>query len=143
MEQSSKHLTLFWIDEVNKYAKSLGMAIEPLPEVVLVGSPEQENKTDDLLISTGGYSPSDKTVVLYIDNRHLKDIIRSYCHELIHHMQNLDNGDYMRRVMANASDVIDSNELEELEGEAYLKGNLLLRKFTEQFKQRAKKAGSI
>lgn len=78
--------------------------------------------------------PSSKTVILYTDNRHLKDIVRSYCHELVHHMQNLDNPDYFRRVAANSTSVVGDKQLEEIEGDAYLRGNLLLRKFTEYFK---------
>lgn len=69
-------------------------------------------------------------VVLSVDNRHIKDILRSYVHEMIHHSQWLDNPDYVTRV-SDDSMLDDNNQLEELEGEAYLKGNLLFRKFTE------------
>lgn len=52
-------------------------------------------------------------------------------------MQWLDNPDYIRRVFALPQDSIaDNKELEDVEGEAYLKGNLLFRKFTEEFKKR-------
>lgn len=70
----------------------------------------------------------------------MKDILRSYCHELFHHSQYLDNPDYMRRVFVGSQESLDDNrELEELEGEAYLNGNLLFRKFTEQLKMSMKK----
>ena len=55
-------------------------------------------------------------------------------------MQYLDNSDYITRVMrADQDDVSSNNELEEVEGEAYLKGNLILRKFTEQLKKNSRK----
>lgn len=77
-------------------------------------------------------------IVLYIDNRHIKDILRSYCHEMIHHAQWLDNPDYIRRLFSGSQDSLDDNkELEDVEGEAYLKGNLLFRKFTEKLKKDA------
>ena len=99
---------------------------------------EQKNSPSDILISTGGYQPETKTVILYTDNRHIKDILRSYCHEMVHHNQNLNNEDYLKRVYKNV-DLVDSPELEQIESEAFLKGNLLFRKFTEQFKKLAKK----
>ena len=73
-------------------------------------------------------------LILFTSNRHIKDILRSYCHEIVHHHQNLENGDYLRRIYKGV-DLGDSPELEEIEAEAYLKGNLLFRKFTEHFKK--------
>ena len=53
-------------------------------------------------------------------------------------MQNLDNGDYIRRIYGNDK-IVDNPELEEIEAEAYLKGNVLFRKFTEELKQNLNK----
>ena len=50
-------------------------------------------------------------------------------------MQWLDNPDYLRRISKN-SNIIDSIELEEIESEAYVKGNLLFRKFTEKLNKK-------
>ena len=41
--------------------------------------------------------------------------------------------------MLRSDDVYNSPELEEIEGEAYLKGNLLFRKFTEKLKKKLSK----
>ena len=108
MEQISKALIIFWIKQVNDYARNEGMQIDPLPKVELVDASEKKNDMSDILISTGGYIPAMKAIVLYIDNRHLKDILRSYCHELVHHMQNIDNSDYIRRVFNGAQDLVDN-----------------------------------
>ena len=136
MELASKALIKFWIDKVNDYVHVVdGMKIDPLPSVQLVDSSNVKNSRSDLLISTGGYMPALNSIVLYIDNRHLKDILRSYCHELVHHNQNLENSDYLKRVLGRSDDLVDNAQLEEIEGDAYLRGNLLFRKFTEWFKR--------
>ena len=139
MNQCSRQSILFWIKQINDYLREQNFQIDPLPEVVLVDESEQKNDPSDIFISTGGYQPDTKTVILYIDNRHIKDILRSYCHEMVHHNQNLDNEDYLKRVYKNV-DLKDSPELEEIESEAFLKGNLLFRKFTEQLKKKVKKS---
>ena len=136
MELASKALIKFWIDKVNDYVHAVdGMKIDPLPSIQLVDSSTVKNSRSDLLISTGGYIPALNSIVLYIDNRHIKDILRSYCHELVHHNQNLENSDYLRRVLGRLDDLVDNAQLEEIEGDAYLRGNLLFRKFTEWFKR--------
>ena len=136
MELASKALIKFWIDKVNDYVHEVdGMKIDPLPSIQLVDSSTVKNSRSDLLISTGGYIPALNSIVLYIDNRHIKDILRSYCHELVHHNQNLENSDYLRRVLGRLDDLVDNAQLEEIEGDAYLRGNLLFRKFTEWFKR--------
>ena len=140
MELASKALIKFWIDKVNDYVHDVdGMKIDPLPSVQLVDSSNVKNSRSDLLISTGGYIPALNSIVLYIDNRHLKDILRSYCHELVHHNQNLENNDYLKRVLGRSDDLVDNAQLEEIEGDAYLRGNLLFRKFTEWFKRQQQK----
>lgn len=37
------------------------------------------------------YNPSTKHIVVYTQNRSLGDVLRSLCHELVHHKQNLEN----------------------------------------------------
>ena len=133
MTSTNKALIKFWINRINDYVRNVEhIQIDPLPNLELSNA---KNSQSDMLISTGGYMPAVKTIVLHIDNRHLKDILRSYCHELIHHNQNLDNNDYIRRVFNAPQDLVDNPELEELEGDAYLRGKLVFRRFTEWFKR--------
>ena len=134
MQQINDKLIFFWINKINDYLREKQIQIDPLPKIVIDN--KKKNNVSDILISTGGYQPMTQTLFLYVDNRHLKDILRSYCHEIVHHMQWLDNPDYIRRVFnVNQDDIDSNNELEDIEGEAYLKGNLLFRKFTEKFKK--------
>lgn len=139
MKKNNEKLIRFWINKINEYLRQQNQQIDPLPKIHLAFEEEQKNDISDVLISTGGYQPFNQTIILYVDNRHIKDILRSYCHEMVHHMQWLDNSDYIRRVFAADMDDVDGNiELEEIEGEAYLKGNLFFRKFTEKIKKEIK-----
>ena len=82
---------------------------------------------------TAYYDPQEEKVVLYVTNRHPKDILRSYCHELIHHVQN-ERGDLKMGDSSNPKYAQDDDHLRKMEMEAYLKGNLLLRDFEDNFK---------
>lgn len=41
--------------------------------------------------SFGGYMPSTKNISVVVHNRNMADILRTLAHELVHHMQNLDD----------------------------------------------------
>jgi hypothetical protein len=60
------------------------LEIEEKPTVVMI------NDKDWVLErrSFGEYTPEDSTVYFYVENRNLADILRTLCHELIHHKQN-------------------------------------------------------
>ena len=47
---------------------------------------------------TAHYDPNERSVVLYIHNRHPKDVLRSLSHELVHHAQNC-RGEFDRESM--------------------------------------------
>ena len=105
------------------FMKSEGLNVYPFPSIEL-----KWDEQDGLFIKTGYYLPSEKKIVLFCKDRHPKDILRSYAHEMIHHMQNL-NGDDLN--FTSEDDVKDNEKLEKLESEAYLKGNIYFRKWTE------------
>ena len=73
------------------------------------------------------HNPSDKSITLFVKDRHIKDILRSAAHELIHHNQNIEG----RLVGYEGDRVVDDDVLKELEREAYEKGNILFRSWTE------------
>ena len=115
---------------IAKFMQKEGLNVYPFPEVEL-----NWDKQDQIpiLSNTGYYVPQERKVVLFCKGRHPKDILRSYSHELIHHMQNL-NGVDMNYTAED--DVKDNTNLEELESEAYLKGNIYFRKWTEHLRQK-------
>lgn len=119
-----------YINSILKYMKSEGLNIYPFPKISL-----NRDEQNGLFITTGYYVPTEKKIVLFCKDRHPKDILRSFCHELIHHMQNLEGKDLN---FTNQDDVKDNKELEKLEAEAYLKGNIYFRKWTEYERQNDK-----
>ena len=104
--------------------------IKQAPKLIL----RQDEKNAKMLFGrTAFYQPDTQTIVVYITNRHPKDILRSYCHELIHHVQN-ERGDLKMGDSSNPKYAQDDDHLRKMEMEAYLKGNLLLRDFEDNFK---------
>jgi len=94
---------------------------------------EDEKNANMLFGRTAYYQPETQTIVVYITNRHPKDILRSYCHEMIHHVQN-ERGDLRMSDSTSPTYAQDDDHLRKMEMEAYLKGNLLLRDFEDNFK---------
>tara|TARA_R110001592_G_scaffold5440_1_gene29982 strand:+ start:130 stop:525 length:396 start_codon:yes stop_codon:yes gene_type:complete len=87
---------------------------------------QDEENAQGIFGRTAYYDPSSMSIVLYVTDRHDKDICRSFAHELIHHVQNergdLDLGDASSPTYAQ-----DDEHMRKMEMEAYLKGNLLFR----------------
>ena len=65
---------------------------------------QDEENAQGIFGKTAYYNPTDQSIVLYITNRHPKDICRSFAHELVHHHQNergdLELGDASRATYA-------------------------------------------
>ena len=111
------------IKSILKFMRSEGLKVYPFPKIKLNWEDQ-----DGLFIRTGYYEPIEKRVVVFCKDRHPKDILRSICHELIHHVQNLEGKDLN---FTSNDDVKDNKRLEKIEAEAYLKGNIYFRKWTE------------
>lgn len=109
------------------FFRKQGLKLDPLPEIILKKEPQK----DGLLDKTGNYNPDSNVIEVYTAGRHPKDIYRSLAHELIHSEQNTEG-----KIGKISTDrVSDDNTLEELEGDAYRRGNLLFRKWTESLKK--------
>ncbi len=104
--------------------------IQQAPNLIL----RQDKKNAELVFGrTAHYNPEEKTIVIFITNRHPKDILRSFCHELIHHVQN-ERGDLKISGDLSPTYAQDNDHMRNMEKEAYLEGNLLLRDHEDQFK---------
>jgi hypothetical protein len=57
------------------------------PKIKLVNSPDYTLEYH----SFGGYMPSEQKIIVVVHNRNMADILRTVAHEMVHHMQNLDN----------------------------------------------------
>ena len=104
--------------------------IKKTPKLYFAKNKENAN---NLLGKTAYYNPSEQSIVLYIINRHPKDICRSFAHELIHHIQNL-RGDLEMGDASSATYAQDDEHMRDMEKEAYLKGNLLFRDWEDWYK---------
>ena len=104
--------------------------IQQAPNLIL----RQDKKNAELVFGrTAHYNPEEKTIVIFITNRHPKDILRSFCHELIHHVQN-ERGDLKISGDLSPTYAQDNDHMRNMEKEPYLEGNLLLRDHEDQFK---------
>jgi len=113
------------IKDLTKHMIKKGMNILPLPRVIFKHG-DQENASQ-FLGKTAYYSPSDMTVVLYTEGRHPKDIVRSFAHEMVHHIQNLEG----RLGGINTTNTQEDDNLNDIEREAYTKGNMTFRNWTD------------
>ena len=113
-------------NELIPYIKSLtqfmdsDIEIRPLPKVKFV---DDESNASKVLGKTAYYDPQNCAITLYITDRHPKDILRSFAHEMIHHMQNMQG----RLGNIGTQNVNQDDNLKGLEEEAYQLGNILLR----------------
>lgn len=124
---------VYHIAEITQFAQQQGWQVLPYPKLRLNNSPKQ---TSDLFCPTADYNPTNNTVTLYVAQRHPKDVLRSYAHELYHHHQNL-SGQMTEQSLQGANDpnyAQNNQALRELEEEAYKCGNMLFRDWADSKK---------
>ena len=85
---------------------------------------------------TGFYDPTSDTVGLYTDGRHIKDILRSLAHELIHHTQNCSGHFKLDAHTTELGYAQKNPHLRNMEREAYEKGNMLFRDWEDNYKRK-------
>ena len=80
---------------------------------------------------TAYYDPEEKLIVLYITDRHPKDVLRSFSHELVHHAQKC-RGDLDD--LTTQGHYAKDGKGREIEKEAYLQGNFNVRDYEDELK---------
>lgn len=94
-----------------------------------------EENAKDPLGKTGFYNPDTMEIKIYVTGRHLKDILRSISHELIHHVQNC-RGDFGSLDSTEAGYAQSNDHLRGMEQEAYTQGNIMnFRDFEDNYKR--------
>ena len=89
----------------------------------------------DPLGKTAYYSPSEFKIVVFTDNRHPKDILRSISHELVHHAQNC-RGDFKEMGEIGEGYAQNNPHLRKMEEEAYRLGSgIYFRDWTDHLKE--------
>jgi hypothetical protein len=115
------------IASILEYMIDQKMNILPLPEIKTI---QDEKNASNFFGKTAYYDPNKKEIALYTVGRHPKDIVRSFVHEMVHHIQNLEN----RLGNITTSDTNEDDSLLELEKEAYLLGNITFRNWEDSVK---------
>ena len=110
---------------LTKHMLKMGLNISPLPSVEFVDG--DSSNASNFLGKTAYYSPDTQTIVLYTEGRHPKDIARSFSHEMIHHIQNLEN----RIGNIQTTNTNKDEDLDAIEREAYQEGNMIFRNWTD------------
>lgn len=118
-----------YMASILEYMIDEGMKITPLPEIKVK---KDVKESSDFFGRTAYYDPNIKEIVLYTEGRHPKDIMRSFVHEMIHHMQNLEG----RLGNITTSNTNEDDDLLEIEKEAYLKGNITFRNWEDSVKKK-------
>jgi cytidyltransferase-like protein len=113
---------------LTKYMIDNGMNVKPLPKLIIIKN-DLEN-ANNVLGRTAHYDPNNCSITLFTLNRHPKDILRSYAHEMIHRIQ--DNEGRLNNI--NTTNTNEDGNLEELEKEAYLNGNMTFRNWEDSLK---------
>ncbi len=120
------------IAELTQHMLDKGMNIKPLPAVEFVNGDSENAK--DFFGKTAYYNPATNTIVLYTEGRHPKDIVRSFAHEMIHHIQNLEG----RLDDIDTTNTQESDHLNDIEKEANLNGTMTFRNWTDSLQEKKK-----
>ena len=118
-----------YIPEITKFMLDKGMNIKPLPVVKFIEDDEENAK--NILGRTAFYNPNEKSISLFTLGRHPKDILRSFCHEMIHHMQNIED----RLPAFSTTNTQEDSTLNDIEEEAHKLGSMLMREFEDTIKK--------
>ena len=126
------------IDQFYPYAKE-NLNIN-LPVVVNLVS-DTKNALNPLG-KTAYYAPNSNEITLFVDGRHIKDIMRSFSHELVHHSQNcygeFDNSPTTHEGYAQTDD-----HLRKMEEDAYKRGNMVFRDWEDSKKTKKERFNTI
>jgi hypothetical protein len=114
------------------------LKLKTAPKIVLS---EDSKNSAKILGKTAYYSPEEKKVVLFVTDRHPKDILRSFAHEVIHHWQH-QHDKFSQSTNENKDPQYAQHDpwLRQMEKQAYLLGNILFRDWEDNKKNTDRKS---
>lgn len=92
----------------------------------------KKQKETPFFRETGHYIDPTNEITIYTNGRSLKDCLRSLAHEIIHADQKINKGIEITKASNGISG--KSKDVENIEGDAYRRGNLIFRKWEESLK---------
>ena len=126
----SKNIDIkYKIAELAQHMIDKGMNVQPLPSVEFING--NSKNAEEFLGKTAYYDPAVNKIVLYTEGRHPKDIVRSFAHEMIHHIQNLEG----RLDNITTANTLEDSNLNDIEAEANLKGTMTFRNWTDSLNE--------
>ena len=114
-----------------EYMSKHGHTTKKAPKIVL-----DNTKQEGVFVQTGYFDPNIKGIRLFVNGRGYKDILRTLAHELIHRKQDEDG--VIEKSGYTGDKITEDKSLIKLEAEAYLKGNLAFRSWTEEESKKGK-----
>lgn len=117
-----------YIGSIIEHMLDQGMNILPLPDIKLR---KDQAEAADIFGKTAYYNPAGREVVLFTLNRHPKDVLRSFCHEMIHHIQNVED----RLGNITTTNTQEDDHLAKIEQEAHYLGSITFRHWEDKVKQ--------
>jgi hypothetical protein len=117
------------IMQLTQHMLDKGYNIEPLPNVEFVDG--DSNNAREFFGKTAYYNPNNHTITLFTEGRHPKDIVRSFAHEMMHHIQNLEG----RLSNITTTNTQEDDNLNDIEAEANLKGTMTFRNWTDSLNE--------
>jgi len=117
------------IMQLTQHMLDKGYNIEPLPTVEFVDG--DSDNAREFLGKTAYYNPNNQSITLFTEGRHPKDIVRSFAHEMIHHIQNLEG----RLGAITTTNTQEDDNLNDIEAEANLKGTMTFRNWTDSLNE--------
>ena len=118
-----------FMGSILEYMLDQKMNISPLPEIKIK---RDLAEASSVFGRTAYYSPDLKEVVLYVEGRHPKDVLRSFTHEMVHHIQNVEG----RLKNYGTTNTNEDDDLVEIEKEAYTLGNITFRNWEDGIKNK-------
>jgi hypothetical protein len=118
-----------FMGSILEYMIDQKMKISPLPEIKIK---RDIAEASSVFGRTAYYNPDLKEVVLYVEGRHPKDVLRSFTHEMVHHIQNIEG----RLKNYGTTNTNEDDELVEIEKEAYTLGNITFRNWEDGIKNK-------
>ena len=113
-----------YLKSLGEFMAKHGYTVKPFPPVFL-----DDTAQEGVFVYTGYFDPDSNGIRLFINGRHPKDVLRTFAHELIHWKQQKEGA--IKKSGYSGDKITEDKNLIGLEKEAYLKGNIAFRSWTE------------
>lgn len=115
------------VNSILEFLVEKGHLVDNIPKVVLN---EDVQEGFSVFNKTGFYDPSIFQITLFTEGRHVKDVLKTFTHEVVHHIQNIEG----RLSNITTTNTNEDQDLNEIEQEAYLKGGIFFRMWEDNLK---------